>query len=112
MVGPIRDLDNLSRRGGTVRAECLTCGRVALFAPTDLAAHWRGKGWDCSWPNFARHLVCRRPEGRGTRGPKVSWLVGDPPPRDDGPPRPRFTRSPLPAAPVPIDLDAWRRKRA
>ena len=112
MVRAIRDLGDLVNKGGTVKAECLECGRVALFAPLDLEMHWKRKKWDCSWPNFAQHLVCRRPEGCGTRWPKVSWMVGDPPPPDPDPPKPRFTRSPAPrAAPAPIDLDEYRRKR-
>lgn len=112
MVQAPRDLDDICRKGGTVRAECRACGRVALFAPGELLMHWERKRWDCSWPSFARHLVCRRPEGCGARGPRVSWLSSSPPPDDDPPPpRPRFTRTALPKAPEPIDMREWQRRR-
>jgi hypothetical protein len=99
----------VARHGGSVRAECRQCGRVAIFAPGDLAHHWRQKGSDGSWPNFARHLVCRRPDGCGERFPMVSWLVSNPPPPDDPePPKPRFTRTKSAHwKPHGIDQDAW-----
>lgn len=94
-----RDLDDIARKGGTIRCTCRNCGRVALFLPGELLMHWRRKGWDISLPNFARHLVCRRPEGCGERYPAVAWLANTPPPDNDPPPpRPRFTRTSLPRA--------------
>ena len=107
-----RDLDDICRAGGSLKVECRQCGRVALFLPGELQTHWRRKGWDCSYPNFARHLVCRRPEGCGARDPKVTWLSTLPPPDDDPPPpRPRFTRTALPKTPEPINMQDWVRRR-
>lgn len=111
MVQPIKSLGELTRNGGTVQATCRACGKVALFSPTELAAHFARRKLDGSWASFAKHLVCSGDEGCGARYPKVAWLTGDPPPPDsDPPPRPRLVR---PATYVPrgIDPGEWENAR-
>lgn len=98
MVQPPKGLDDIARRGGSISVTCRQCGRVALFNPHEILSFWRSKGWDTSWSGFSAHLVCRRPDGCGTRGPSVSWVLGTPPDTDPLPPRPRFTRTKLPQA--------------
>ena len=107
MVQAIRDLTELARKGGSIRAEC-PCGRVTIFAVGELLAHFVRKGWSDSWPGFARHLRC---QNCGRRRPRVAWLVNPPPPEDDPqPPRPRFVRVPFPPPPG-VPVDAWAKAR-
>jgi hypothetical protein len=107
MVQAPRDLADVVRHGGSIRAECRSCFRVALFAPGELGAHFARKKWDSSWPQFARRLRCQC----GARGPKVSWLVTEPPPSDPPPPKPRFVRNggEVPWKPAGIDQSEWDR---
>jgi hypothetical protein len=44
MVQAPRDLADIVAKGGTIRAECRQCGRVALFAPFEVEVYWRRKG--------------------------------------------------------------------
>jgi hypothetical protein len=110
MVQGIRGLADLVRRRGTIQATCRACGRVALFDVGELAAHFTRKGWDSSWPGFARRLRCGD-AACGARNPAVAWLVADPPPdTDPPPPRPRFARAASPA-PLGVDQGEWARAR-
>ena len=77
MAGPIRDLGDILRQGGSLRAECQACKHVAIFSVGEIEHYWKRKGWTTDWPEFARHLKCRC----GQREPKVSWLVSTPPAR-------------------------------
>lgn len=110
MVGPIRSLRELARKGGAVSCECQGCAKVSIFAVGDLAAYWRAKGWSDGWPGFAQHLKC---SACGAAGPMVRWIP-DIPPCDPQPPRPRLSRAGRLDPPEPtnvIDL-AQRRRRA
>lgn len=110
MVQAPKGLDDLARRGGCLSIRCRRCGRVAIFSPHEILSYWRAKGWDTSFPAFADHLVCRRPDGCGQRGPSVSWLLGTPPDTDPLPPRPRFTRTSLPQPRSDVVVPMRRRK--
>jgi hypothetical protein len=109
MIQPIRSLRDLERHGGSIHAECRTCGRVAIFAVSDLLAHFRRRKLAMNWPHFAEKLRCLPPDGCGTNNPKVTWWGSTPPPDDDQPPpRPRFVRNP---APPGVDQNAWERAK-
>ena len=110
MVQAPKDLAELARHGGSIRAECRSCARVALFSPSELAAHFARKGWDDGWRQFAKKLRCRC----GAREPKVSWIVMPPPPPvDPAPPKPRFVRDggERYVKPAGIDQGEWDRAR-
>jgi hypothetical protein len=109
MIQPIRSLRDLERHGGSIHAECRTCGRVAIFAVSDMLAHFRRRRLPMNWPHFAEKLRCLPPAGCGANNPSVAWYASTPPPNDDQPPpRPRFVR---PSAPPGIDPDAWERAK-
>ena len=78
MVQPIRWLDDLSTKGGAIKAVCQQCGRVAYFDPGELLRYYQRRNWDRSWPTFADKLRCKPPAGCGAHGPTVDW-VPDPP---------------------------------
>lgn len=94
MVQAPKSLEDVSRHGGSIRAECRACGRVALFVPGELARYFSMRGWDGSWQRFPQKLRCQC----GEKNPQVSWLVVDPPPshRADRPPQPRYQRAASP----------------
>lgn len=94
VMQPIRDLAELARHGGSVHAQCRTCGRTAIFSVFELLAFFRQRHWPIAWPRFAERLRC---EGCDARGPRVSWRTDPPPPEDPMPPRPRYARQPRPA---------------
>jgi hypothetical protein len=109
MIAPIRSLADLERHGGSIHAECSQCGRVALFAVSELLGHFRRRKLRMKWPEFAERLRCSPPDGCGAYNPKVTWYSRPPPPEDDPPPpRPRFVRT---AAPPGIDPEAWQKAR-
>lgn len=108
MVQPIESLTELARKGGTVQATCRNCGRVALFQVWALARYFRERGWDESWPGFAKRLRCAGEGGCGNRAPKVAWLTDNPPPPEPQPPRPSLVRPP---APKGVDQGEWERAR-
>jgi hypothetical protein len=72
MIQPIRSLRDLERHGGSIHAECRTCGRVAIFAVSDLLAHFRRRHMPMDWPHFAEKLRCLPPAGCGATNPSVS----------------------------------------
>jgi hypothetical protein len=110
MIQPIRSLRDLERHGGSIHAECQTCGRVAIIAVSDLLAHFRRRHLPMNWPHFAEKLRCLPPAGCGANNPNLSWYGSMPPPDDNQPPpRPRFVRNPaLPG----IDQNAWERAKS
>lgn len=61
MVGPIRSLDDVCGKGGSIHATCRDCGQIAVFPPSELRAYLRAKRLDTTWPNFARYIVYRCP---------------------------------------------------
>ena len=75
MASPIRDLLDVLRNDGTVRAEC-RCGRVAIFNTCELLGHFSRKGWPAEWSGFAHKLRCTV---CGARGPRVGWQVDSAP---------------------------------
>lgn len=103
MVQAIKSLTELTRYGGSVQATCRACGRVALFAPSDLAMFFRARQWDDSWPAFAKRLRCSDVEC-GAKNPRVAWIPNNPPTNDPQPPRPRLVR-PAPPPPMGVDPD-------
>jgi hypothetical protein len=112
VVGPIRDLSDVSAKGGSIHATCRDCGRVAIFSPREVLTYLTAKRLDTTWPNFARYLVCARPVGCGAKNPQVSWSPTDPPPSTPIPPQARFSRQgDGPKVPEPISMSAFREKR-
>jgi hypothetical protein len=111
MVGGIRTLGELTRHGGTIQATCRQCGRVALFAVSELATHFLAKGWSDSWPAFSKKLRCSGKDGCGSSMPNVAWLVDAPPPdHDPSPPKPRMVRTPQ-RSPVGISQEDWEKAK-
>ena len=111
MVGGIRSLGELVRHGGTIQASCRRCGRVALFAVGELAAHFIAKGWSDAWPDFAKKLCCSGKEGCGNSAPAVAWMVDAPPPdHDPSPPKPRLVRAPK-RSPIGISQEDWEKAK-
>ena len=109
MVGPIRTLADLARKGGSLTVTC-SCGQTSIFDVSEMAFFITQmkatKGWTDAWPGFAKHLRCSE---CGAREPKVSWSPMPPPPRDPTPPRPRFARKGEPTN--VIDFQRVRRGR-
>lgn len=112
MAGPIRSLDDICGKGGSIHATCRDCGRVAIFSPHELRTYLTMTKRDTTWPNFARYLTCARPVGCGARNPEVRWSPTDPPPPAPVPPQARFSRSGDGLkVPQPINLAEFREKR-
>lgn len=77
MVGALRDLSEIARKGGTIEVRCKSCGHACMFAPAELEAWLTSRRKDTGWRNFGRYLKC---SGCGQYGPTPSWTPLDPPP--------------------------------
>ena len=60
MAGPIRDLDDLSRKGADLRITCRDCGHSRSAAIWDVQRIFRNRMWSTDWTQVARRFRCRK----------------------------------------------------
>jgi len=60
MAGPVRDLDDLSRKRADLRVACRDCGHARSLAIADVQRVFRHRMWSTEWGQIARRFRCRK----------------------------------------------------
>lgn len=107
MVGPFRDLSDVSRKGGTIEVRCKGCGHTCMFVPAELEAWLASRRKDTGWRNFSRYLTC---SGCGRSSPVPSWSPLDPPPVAPLLQGRIGTMAGLPRAIAPHEIQSFRKR--